>query len=95
MMDITLESLRKRKCIFCGDTHKSIANVMSGQSHIATVTVCCNCGFTTTFAHSASEYAKYLEDGDSTYTTEVCPDINTSRCLNGYNCPKIEKGRKI
>lgn len=92
--DITLDSLRKRKCIICGDIHKSISNVMNGQMHIATVTVCCNCGFTSTYSHSASEYAKYLETGGVDYHTEVCFE-NQSNCMVKEGCPKIQKGRKI
>lgn len=93
-VDITLDAMRKRKCIICGDMHKSIANVMLGQTHIATVTVCCNCGFTSTYSHSASEYAKYLESGEYEYHTELCSE-DPSNCLVKDGCPKIQKGRKI
>ena len=92
-VDITLETLRKRKCILCGDTHKSISNVKLGQTHIATVTVCCNCGLTLTFSHSASEYARYLESGEYENYTEICPE--KSCIYNNKECPRIQKGRKI
>lgn len=93
-IDITLDYVKKRKCMICGDMHKSIANVMLGQTHIATVVTCCNCGFTLTFAHSASEYAKYLETGEYDYHTSICLD-EPDHCLLRENCPKIQKGRKI
>lgn len=92
-VDITLETLRKRKCILCGDTHKSISNVKLGQVHIATVTVCCNCGLTLTFSHSASEYARYLESGEYENYMDICPEKTCG--YTNKECPRIQKGRKI
>ncbi len=90
--DITLDALKLRKCILCGDQNKSIATIMSGQIHIATVTTCCNCGFTMTFSHSAQEYANYIQTGEGILTSEICTDPN---CKNQGNCTKRMKGRKI
>ena len=92
-MDITLDALKKRKCILCGHTEKTFSNVMLGQVHIATVSVCCNCGLTLTFSHSADEYAKYIESAEFDYKTEICSEY--AACTNKETCPRIKAGRKI
>ena len=92
-MEITLDTLKKKKCPICGDFHKSFSNVMLGQAHIATVSVCCNCGYTMTFSHSAKEYARYLEEMTYQYHSDICTDYKT--CEYVSTCPKIKKGRKI
>ena len=91
-MDITYSLLEKKKCPLCGDFHKTFANIRLGHDHIATVTTCCNCGFTMTFSHSAKEYARYLEEMAYTYHPEICTEYNT--CKYNESCPKIKKGMK-
>lgn len=92
-VEIDIQHIRHRKCMICGETNKSESNVMYGQKHIATVFVCCNCGYTMTFSHDAKEYAKYIESGLSTYSSELCSDFDT--CTKKSTCPKILKGRRI
>jgi transcription elongation factor Elf1 len=94
-VNITLDALKKRKCMLCGDSHKSISNVMLGQTHIATVTVCCNCGLTLTFSHSASEYAKYLESGEYQPYSDLCPEKGDHCMMYDNECPRVKYGRKI
>lgn len=92
-VEIDIMNIRQRKCPICGETNKSESNVKYGQKHIATVFVCCNCGYTMTFSHDAKEYAQWLERGYAPYTTQLCSDFET--CNKKSTCPKILKGRKI
>ena len=92
-IDINLEEIKKRKCLICGDRHKSLSDVFLGQAHIATVVVCCNCGYTMTFSHSAKEYAKYLEDKEFVHTYSICKDEST--CCNPNECPKKIRGTRL
>lgn len=92
-MDITLDTLKKMKCHICGETNKTFANITLGQNHIATVSTCCNCGYTMTFAHSAEEYARYIEDKVFHYDTNICQNYDV--CKNIKTCPRIKYGRKI
>lgn len=92
MTDISLDALKKRKCIVCGDSHKSFSNISIGNKHIATVMTCCNCGNTLTFAHSASEYARFLVSGDYGFSLSICEE---TECANRDNCPKIQRGSRL